>query len=79
MMLVLSRKRDESVVIGDNIEVTVLSVGNGRVKLGIRAPRTVSVLRGELEPHTLDCGLELVQQDSAVSATLDTSEALSVF
>jgi carbon storage regulator len=48
-MLVLSRKSDESIMIGSRIEVTVLSVANGRVKLGIRAPKDVRVLRGELQ------------------------------
>jgi carbon storage regulator len=47
-MLVLSRKMEESIFIGPDIEVTVLSVANGRVKLGIRAPQDVRVLRGEL-------------------------------
>jgi carbon storage regulator len=48
-MLVLSRKMEESIMIGSKIEVTVLSVANGRVKLGIRAPKDVRVLRGELQ------------------------------
>jgi carbon storage regulator len=47
-MLVLSRKCEQSVVIGDNIVVTVLGVDGDRVKLGIRAPREVAVLRKEL-------------------------------
>jgi carbon storage regulator len=48
-MLVLSRKSEQSIQIGSDIVVTVLSVANGRVKLGIRAPGNVRVLRGELE------------------------------
>jgi carbon storage regulator CsrA len=51
-MLVLSRKMEESIMIGSKIEVTVLSVANGRVKLGIRAPRDVRVLRGELQDES---------------------------
>jgi carbon storage regulator CsrA len=47
-MLVLSRKKDESIVIGDNIIVKVISVENGTVKLGIEAPRDVSIIRNEL-------------------------------
>jgi carbon storage regulator len=47
-MLVLSRKTDESIRIGDQIVVKVLSVKDGQVKLGIEAPRSVRVFRGEL-------------------------------
>lgn len=47
-MLVLSRKRGNAIQIGSDIEVTVLSVSNQRVKLGIRAPGEVRIVRGEL-------------------------------
>lgn len=47
-MLVLSRKPNESLVIGDNIEVIVLEVRDGNVKLGINAPKEVSVHRNEV-------------------------------
>jgi carbon storage regulator len=47
-MLVLSRKRDTSVVIGTDIEVRVLSIHRGSVKLGIDAPLEISVRRNEL-------------------------------
>ena len=47
-MLVLSRKDDQSIVIGENIEITVLAIEGNSVKLGISAPEDVKVLRGEL-------------------------------
>ncbi len=47
-MLVLSRKKGESVIIGDNIEIKILETKEGKVKLGISAPRDVSVLRKEV-------------------------------
>jgi carbon storage regulator len=47
-MLVFTRKKDESLVIGNEIEITVLSIGAGGVKLGIKAPRQVSVHRHEV-------------------------------
>ncbi len=47
-MLVLTRRVDESIVIRDDIVVTVLSVDGDRVKLGVQAPREVLVLRQEL-------------------------------
>jgi len=48
MVLVLARKLDESIVIGDNIVVKVVSIENGVVKLGIDAPKEVSIIRDEL-------------------------------
>jgi carbon storage regulator len=47
-MLILSRRIDETVHIGDDIEVTVLSINGGQVRLGIKAPRTVAVDREEI-------------------------------
>ena len=48
-MLILQRKAGESVMIGDEIEVSVLSVEAGRVRLAIQAPKSVSFLRSELK------------------------------
>lgn len=50
-MLILTRRLDEAVTIGDDIEVTVLNVRDGRVTLGIRAPNKL-VLREELVERT---------------------------
>ncbi len=47
-MLVLNRKRGESICIAGNIEVTVLEVRSGRVKLGIEGPRVISIFRQEI-------------------------------
>jgi len=47
-MLVLTRKPHESLAIGDNIEITVLSVKGNQVQLGINAPKDVCILRDEL-------------------------------
>ena len=47
-MLVLSRKLDESIIIGDNIKVTVISIGGNYVKLGIEAPNGISIHREEI-------------------------------
>jgi len=49
-MLVLARKKNEKIMIGDNIEITVLDVRGGTVRLGFDAPRDIVILRGELEP-----------------------------
>ncbi len=47
-MLVLSRKLGESILIGDNIVVKVVGIDNGLIKLGIDAPRDVTIVRNEL-------------------------------
>ena len=49
-MLILSRKLKESIRIGDDIVIHVLSVSGGRVKLGIEAPTDVGIVREELLP-----------------------------
>ena len=47
-MLVLSRQRDETIVIGDHIEITVVDVRGDKVRLGINAPREIQVHRKEV-------------------------------
>ena len=47
-MLILQRKKEQSLNIGDNISITVLEIGNDWVKLAIDAPRDISILRSEL-------------------------------
>src|SRR5947207_15912038 len=47
-MLVLSRQRDETIMIGDDIEVTVVDIRGDKVRLGINAPKEISVHRKEV-------------------------------
>ena len=47
-MLVLSRQRDETIVIGDSIRVTIVEVRGDKVRIGIDAPRDVTVHRQEI-------------------------------
>lgn len=49
-MLVLSRKKDQQIIIGDNIVITIVQVAGNKVRVGIEAPREVLVLREELQP-----------------------------
>ncbi|MGC8862521.1 MAG: carbon storage regulator [Armatimonadota bacterium] len=47
-MLILARKKDRRIVIGDSIEIVVVEVGNGWARLGIEAPKNIPVYRKEL-------------------------------
>lgn len=48
MMLVLSRKKDESIMVGDDVEITIVDVRGDKVRLGITAPREIPVHRKEI-------------------------------
>jgi carbon storage regulator len=47
-MLVLSRQRDESIMIGDDVEITIVDVRGDKVRLGITAPKSIPVHRREI-------------------------------
>lgn len=47
-MLVLSRKKDQAIMIGDSIELTIIEVQGDQVRIGINAPKNVSIFRKEL-------------------------------
>lgn len=47
-MLVLTRKKDESILIGDDIEIIVLDINPAQIRLGIKAPRSMDIYRKEV-------------------------------
>lgn len=47
-MLIITRKKGESLMIGDDIEITISKIDDGSVKIGINAPKNVNILRKEL-------------------------------
>ena len=53
-MLVLSRQRDQTIMIGDDIEVVIVDIKGDKIKLGIRAPRNVTVHRAEIYKEIQD-------------------------
>ena len=69
-MLVLTRKPGQSIMIGDGVEVQVLSVAGEKVRLGITAPRDVSIFRNEvydrLESENADRNEEVENGTNAV-------------
>ena len=51
-MLVLKRKAGESIIVADNIEIKIIEVEEGRIKIGIDAPKEVSIIRKEVLDET---------------------------
>lgn len=65
-MLALSRKQNEAIIIGNDIEVTILEVKGEQVKIGITAPKSVPVYRKELYMQIKDVNQETIEQAGAV-------------
>jgi carbon storage regulator len=68
-MLVIRRRTGESIVIGEGIEVEILEIAPGRVKIGVRAPKDVRVQRKEVE---------LTRQENMAAATSTTEQLLAL-
>lgn len=73
-MLVLSRKKDQSIVIGDNIEITIIDIQGDQVRIGINAPKNVAIHRKEVY-------LEIQEENkkAAGSKTLTTAALRDIF
>jgi carbon storage regulator len=71
-MLVLTRKRNESIIIGDDVKVTIVEVKGDQVKLGITAPKQVSVHREEIY-------LEIQKENQLAASSRTEFDELNVF
>ena len=60
-MLALSRKKDEAIIINDDIEITVIEIKGDQVKLGISAPKAVPIYRKEVYAQILDSNKEAAE------------------
>jgi len=63
-MLVLSRKSNETIIIGDDIEIRVLEIKGETVRIGIEAPKSIDILRGELIHSISEVNTEATQLDT---------------
>lgn len=69
-MLVLTRRLNQSIKIGDDIEITVIEVRGDQVRLGVSAPRDVTVHRKEVYLQ--------IQQENRAAASVDPAGALDI-
>lgn len=65
-MLALSRKQGESIIVGNDIEITILEIKGDQVKVGIDAPKSVPVYRKELYVQITDANKEAIRQADAI-------------
>ena len=63
-MLILSRKKDESIIIDGNIEIKIIEIEDGKVKIGIEAPKNIEILRKELYKKVQEENLAAVNNSS---------------
>jgi carbon storage regulator len=69
-MLVITRKKGEAILIGENIEITVAKLDDGSVKLAINAPRNVTILRKELYKEVQEENKEAAKYDANILKNL---------
>ncbi|KJZ82828.1 MULTISPECIES: carbon storage regulator CsrA [Clostridium] len=69
-MLIITRKKGESIMIGDDIEITISKIEDGSVKIGIEAPKNINILRRELYEEVENENKEAVKIDLNVLKNL---------
>jgi carbon storage regulator len=69
-MLVLTRKKDETIQIGDSVVVKVISFGRGKVKIGVEAPAAIRVLRGELAETMANSANHVSETNRVIQTTV---------
>lgn len=69
-MLVLSRKTNETIKIGDDIEIRILEVKGDTVRIGIEAPKSIDILRGELVLSISESNTEALTLDTTLFSQL---------
>lgn len=72
-MLILTRKTEESIIINDNIEIVVVGIEDGKVKLGIKAPKEVDIHRKEVYQS-----IQLENKQAAASNDADFSQLKNI-
>jgi len=70
-MLILNRKEGESIIIGDNVEIRILEIQDGKIKIGIEAPKEITILRKEVYDSVVE------ENKNALSSEEDVLKFLS--
>ncbi|MBM4118587.1 carbon storage regulator CsrA [bacterium] len=73
-MLVLSRKRDQSIIVGESIKITVVDVRGDTVQLGIEAPRQITIYREEIYDAIREANQEALDRGDGNGGALPTAD-----
>ncbi len=71
-MLALSRKKDEAIVVNDNIEITIIDIKGDQVKLGISAPKSIPIYRKEVY-------VQIQNANKEAAGSIDSKEVNKLF
>ncbi|MCD4712427.1 MAG: carbon storage regulator CsrA [Clostridiales bacterium] len=66
-MLILTRKKDESIIINGNIEIQIIAIEEGKVKIGINAPKDVEIHRNEVFEKILESNKAAMNSKASIS------------
>ena len=74
-MLVLTRRNNEAIILGDEIKITILEIDSDRVKIGIDAPQAMKILRAELLAEVRSVNREAIQANLSFMQALGVAPA----
>ena len=73
-MLILSRREAERICLGDDIVLTIVAVGNDKVRIGVQAPSGIRILRNELERDKATVPFQVSQSESTTTSPTETKQ-----
>ena len=78
-MLIISRKKDQKIILADDIEITVLEVGRNRVRFGIKAPKHVPIHTRLKESPLLESATEVIESETQASVLKGLPAVVGIF
>jgi len=70
-MLILGRRKGESILIGDDIEITIVDIQGDYIRMGIQAPRQVSIVRKEIKEQIREENIKAAEKSEGLPALLE--------
>ncbi|ABI67548.1 carbon storage regulator CsrA [Syntrophomonas wolfei] len=70
-MLILGRRKGESILIGDDIEITIVDIQGDYIRMGIQAPREVSIVRKEIKEQIREENIKAAEKPEGLPALLE--------